>query len=96
MEKGCTIESTYWWFRMTEKQFSEQMIADKIRSIRDIIKSLPLLNHPHAEFAVLCSCFLLPKTTYLLPTTDLAIFSVLWITFDSIIFYSLTMTEVTI
>ena len=70
--------------------FSEKFLWEKLNSVRNITKSLPLLNDPHAEFALLHSYFSLPKVTFLLRIMDMVAFSHPWTKFDSVMHNTLT------
>ena len=64
--------------------FSVTNVLEKINSVRNITELLPLLSDPHSEFALLRSCFSLPKLTYLLRTVDPQIHLHLWKNFDDL------------
>ena len=69
--------------------YVKDKIQEKIQAVKDIIHHLPLLQDPHSEFVLLRSCFSLPKTMFLLRTTQPS-HQDLWATFDDLIRDSLT------
>ena len=66
------------------------MIEKKIQTVHDITQLLPTLQDPHSEFVLLRSCFSLPKTIFLLRSTNPLPNQDLWASFDDLIRDTLT------
>jgi hypothetical protein len=52
------------------KDFQANYIRDTVQDVKDLTDSLPLIMDAHAEFALIWSCFALPKVMYVLRTVD--------------------------
>ena len=66
-------------------QYEHEKINQKIAKIQELTQLLPNLQDPHSEFVLLRSCFSLPKTVFLMRSTDPTHHQDLWAVFDSLI-----------
>ena len=66
-------------------QFVNGKIREKIQSVKDLTKLLPLIKDPHLEYVLLRSCFSLPKIVFLLRSTEPSNHQELWSDFDDLI-----------
>ena len=73
-----------------EDNFVHDVIERKIQAVHDITQLLPTLQDPHSEFVLLRSCFSLPKTMFLLRSTNPLPHQDLWTSFDDLIRDTLT------
>ena len=62
-----------------------EKIQQKIAKIQELTQLLPNIKDPNSEFVLLSSCFSLPKTVFLLRSTDPTHHQDLWADFDSLI-----------
>ena len=67
------------------QQFVHNKIQEKIQTVKELTKLLPLIRDPHSELVLLQSCFSLPKIVFLLRTTNPTQHQVLWASFDDLI-----------
>ena len=50
--------------------FTEELLEDRIAKLGELMDKLSILDDPHTEYAMLKSCFALPKFSYIMRTVD--------------------------